>query len=451
MGASLVSGGPVSLLYGFMLAVVGNLATAISLGEAASMFPGAGGQYQFIGEMSSPKYKAFLSFFSGWITLLGWVALTASAPYAAGNLIQGLASLSNPDLAPERYRTTLIYIGILLLSFCFNQWGSRILPLLENLIMTLHILFFFMILIAVCIIPPKRHSAAFVFSEFQNNSGWENNGVAWCLGMLTSAYILVGYDSATHISEELKNPRTGVPRAMVGSILINGTMGFALLIAILFGMPSIQDALSSSTGFPIIQIFYYMTRENAAAASAMTSTIIISASLATVGLTAATSRTLWAFARDRGPPFHHWLSQLNAKSRVPTNALILITVVLALLGLLNIASTAAFGAILSLTVVALNLSYLFPVVAILYRRLRTPEMLTWGPWKLSHASGIICNIISICWIIFVTAFLLLPASKPVTALNMNYASAVLGAVLIFAGIDWMFRGRRHYVGAMMRE
>lgn len=238
---------------------------------------------------------------------------------------------------------------------------------------------------------------------------------------------------------------------MIGSILVNGAMGFGILIAILFGMGDIQTALSSNTGFPVIEIFNHMTRGNAAAASAMTSTIIISASLATVGLSAAATRTLWAFARDKGPPASNWLSQLNTKSRIPTNALILITAVLALLGLLNIASTAAFGAILSLTVVALNLSYLFPVVAMLYRRIRTPSVLVWGPWRMSNVGGMIANIISICWIIFVTVFLLLPAMKPVTALNMNYASAVLGGVLIFATIDWFARGRKHYLGPLKHE
>lgn len=64
--------------------------------------------------------------------------------------------------------------------------------MLENCIMFFHILFFFIMIIVIAVIPPDRHSAAFVFTEFQNNSGWENDGVAWCLGMLTSAYILVG-------------------------------------------------------------------------------------------------------------------------------------------------------------------------------------------------------------------------------------------------------------------
>ena len=106
--------------------------------------------------------------------------------------MQGLVGLSYPDYQPERYRTTLIFMAVVLLSFTINQWASRILPILENLIMFFHILFFFIVIIVVAIIPPERNSAQFVFTFFQNQTGWENDGVAWCLGMLTSAYILVG-------------------------------------------------------------------------------------------------------------------------------------------------------------------------------------------------------------------------------------------------------------------
>lgn len=174
-----------------------------SLADTIARFPGAGGQYQFVGELTGPKHRAFLSFYSGWITLLGWISLTASAPYAAGNLIQGLIVLNNPDYQPERYRTTLIYIAILTLSFSLNQWGSRVLPLLENLIMFFHVLFFFIMMIVIAVIPPDRNTAAFVFTKFENNTGWENNGVAWCLGMLTSAYILVGKTQALQSSHSV--------------------------------------------------------------------------------------------------------------------------------------------------------------------------------------------------------------------------------------------------------
>uniref|UniRef100_A0A8H7N224 Amino acid permease/ SLC12A domain-containing protein n=2 Tax=Bionectria ochroleuca TaxID=29856 RepID=A0A8H7N224_BIOOC len=445
-GQGLNAAGPVSLVYGFIVAFIGSTATAASLSEPASRYPTAGGQYHFMAMLSSDKHRPWLSWYAGWLTILGWLALTASAPFAGGTLIQGLVTLNYPDYVPERWHGTLLYLAILAIAFALNLWGSKLLPLIENLIMALHILFFFAILIAVAVLPRNRNSASFVFTNFQNNTGWESDGIAWCIGLLTSAYITVGYDSAAHMCEEMKNPTMGVPRAMIGSLLINCTMGFAVLIAVLFGMGDINEALASPTGFPIITVFTEMTRGNTSASSAMVCTIIISASLATVGLIASTSRSLWAFARDDAPPFSPWLARLDKKRHTPSNAVICCSVFLALLGLLNIASTTAFTAILSLTVISLSLSYVLPIIAMLYRRVANVEKISFGPWRMSPVLGTVLNIVAISYNIFLCIFLLLPPIQPVTAQNMNYASAVLGGVLVFITVDWFIRGRKVYSG-----
>lgn len=145
-----------------------------------------------ISELSHFRSKALLSWYTGWISLVGWVALTASAPFGAANIIQGLITLNQPDYDPQRWQWFLIYLGITLLAFAMNTWGAKVLPLLENIIMIFHVGFFFAILIACAALPKERQSAEFVFTYFSNGTGWDSNGIAWGIGMLTSAYIMVG-------------------------------------------------------------------------------------------------------------------------------------------------------------------------------------------------------------------------------------------------------------------
>jgi amino acid transporter len=234
---------------------------------------------------------------------------------------------------------------------------------------------------------------------------------------------------------------------MIGSIAINGAMGFIILLPVLFFMGDIDSALASGP-FPIIHIFNRITGGNAAAASAMTSTIIISASFATFGLLTTSSRILWAFARDGGTPFSTRIGSLGNKSQIPITSILVSTCLIMLLGVLNIASTTAFSAILSLTVVALNLSYLMPVTLMLYRRIFTPKFLTVGPFHLGMA-GILVNILSIAFLVFTSIFLLFPVSQPVTAKNMNYASTVLGGVTILITIYYFIRARKTFTGPML--
>jgi amino acid transporter len=324
--------------------------------------------------------------------------------------------------------------------------------MLENFIMVFHVLFFVIIIVATTVLPRGNwQPAEFVFTYFSNGTGWNSDVIAWGIGMVTSGYIMLGYDSAAHMSEEMADPRTGVPTAMVGSIVVNGIMGFAMVLAVLFGVQDFQAALSTPTGFPVIEIFRQITGGNLSAASAMSCTIAISASLATVGLMASTSRTLWSFARDGAPAYSAQLARINPKTHIPFNATVFVFVSVLILGLLNLASTAAFTAILSITVVGLSLSYLLPILAMLYRRIFTPEVLRWGPWKMHPVVGIAANIVASCYILFLTVFLVLPTTMPVTAQNMNYASLILGGVLILVTIDWVFRARKKFDGPVMDD
>ncbi|KAF3803898.1 Choline transport protein, partial [Colletotrichum gloeosporioides] len=445
MSTGLVNGGPSSLVYGSVIAFVGSTCSAMSLAELASIHPTAGGQYHFVAYLQ--KRSPAFNWFAGYITTVGWISFAGSAPFIAGTQIQGLLVLNYPDSYTfERWHGTLLYWAVLVSSASVCVLCSRILPLLEKITMGLHIGFYAVVLIAMVVVSPKKHSAAFVFATFENNSGWSNDAVAWCIGLLSCCYVLAGYDGATHLSEEMDDAAVGVPRAMVGSVLINGVLGFTFLIALLFCMGDVASALATSTGFPIIQIFYNITG-SLAATNAMTAAITIMAIVSTVPLLTSAARMMWAFASDQGLPFASVISKIEEKRGIPTVSIIVTTCLLVLLGLVNIASTTGFNAILSLAVVSLQVSYLLPISLVLWRRVSCPETLAWGPWHMPRL-GIAVNVTAVCYLIFTCIFLLLPPLQPVTALNMNYASVVLSGALAFGAIYWLFRAKRVYAGPL---
>ncbi|KAI7787076.1 hypothetical protein LA080_001168 [Diaporthe eres] len=133
------------------------------------------------------------------------------------------------------------------------------------------------------------------------------------------------------------------------------------------------------------------------------------------------------------PPFSHWLSQISPRFKVPTNSVICVFGLLAIIGLLNIVSTTAFTAVLSLAVENLALSYLNPIVMLIYRRIRFPEDLVYGPWKLPNIISLGSGFIAVIYNSYICIFLIFPPFQPVTAQNMNYARVVLGGVLLFGG------------------
>ena len=57
------------------------------------------------------------------------------------------------------------------------------------------------------------------------------------------------------MSEEIRNPSLVVPRSIMLSVVLNGTMGFAMVIALLFCLGDIDAALGTNTGYPYMEIF----------------------------------------------------------------------------------------------------------------------------------------------------------------------------------------------------
>ena len=253
--AGLLNGGPTSLVWGMLLSWIGTTAVAASLAEMASINPTVGAQYRWSalyapGGFGSP---AFWSLLQGWITVFAWIATMSQAPFLVGGLIQGIAAVNHPEYVPARWHTTLIAWAMLVLPVLGNVFARRMLVRLELIAGVLNIVFFFVIVIVLGAMATKS-PASFVFgATFTGFSGWTLPGVQWCVGLLSAAFPLQGFDGVIHLSAEIKDPARRVPLAMVGSVMINGLFAFCFMIAILSTIGDIDAVTTTVYGYPIIE------------------------------------------------------------------------------------------------------------------------------------------------------------------------------------------------------
>ena len=120
------------------------------------------------------------------------------------------------------------------------------------------------------------------------------------------------------MAEEIRNASVVVPRAVITSLVLNGSMGFAMVIAYVFCMGDVEATIASAEtlGYPFLYVFQQGTRSNAGAA-VMGLIIFILGVCCSVGVLAASSRMLWSLARDRGVPFWKHLTMVrNVHSRL---------------------------------------------------------------------------------------------------------------------------------------
>jgi choline transport protein len=112
------------------------------------------------------------------------------------------------------------------------------------------------------------------------------------------------------MSEEVRDAPRTIPKILIQTIIINGTLAFAMTLVLLFFIGDIESVMNTPTGFPIIQIFYQATG-SVKAATAMQTSITLIGFASNIGVVASVSRLTWAFARDGGMPFSNFFAHVR--------------------------------------------------------------------------------------------------------------------------------------------
>ena len=233
-----------------------------------------------------------------------------AAAQLTSTMIQGLVLLKdeNANIA-TLWQTTLLIMAFLVIACSFNIWLARTLPMAEGIFLMLHIFGFFAFLIVLWVMSDHA-SASDVFTKFDDLGGWGNTGLSTLVGITTPLWCFLSPDAGAHMSEELKDAGSVLPRAMVWSTATNAFFGLVMIITLCFCIGDIPTVLSSPTGYPIIQVLYNSTGSYAGTV-VMTVLLLMLSLVGTITCVAATSRQMWAFARDKGFPFSSYIERVS--------------------------------------------------------------------------------------------------------------------------------------------
>lgn len=120
--------------------------------------------------------------------------------------------LANPEAqVGELWHVTLIMLLWLLLMIGFNIFLAKYLPVMESIVLVLHVVAFFAFLILFWI-TAERASTREVFTSWSNGGGWSSTGVPAPIGLFTPLWCFIGPDAGMHMSEELKTLLSCFPR-----------------------------------------------------------------------------------------------------------------------------------------------------------------------------------------------------------------------------------------------
>jgi amino acid transporter len=476
-GAGFNNGGPISISWSWPILGVFILIIGFTMSELVSAYPTSGGIYWWAAKLGGPK----AGFFTGWLNLIGLIAVTAGVAYGCATFIDLTISTYSTSYAGDYSltRVFIIFVIVLALAALLNIFSSHLMALMNNVSVWWHVVGASVIVLVLILVPDQHQSFNYVFTDRFNNSGFHNGSTTafgfWFalipFGFLLTQYTITGFDASAHLAEETSSAAKAAAKGIWRSIFYSVIGGYILLLCVTFAIPNLPNGQPDNAGVGGGGVAYIFVQSMGSHWA--TFVLFISASAqffcATSCMTSA-SRMTFAFSRDGAIPGSKRWSSLNAK-RVPANAVMLVGVVAAIVTLpalikVNIGTAdapliipVAFYAVTSIAVIGLYLAFAIPI----YLRWRHGENFDVGAWN-NGSKYKWMNPIAVAEILIVSIVLMLPFTPFAVPFHdgfawkyVNYAPIVTLGALIVLTVWWStsakhwFKGPKHTIDEAVLE
>ncbi|CED83366.1 apc amino acid permease [Phaffia rhodozyma] len=441
----LQSGGPASVVWCWAMGSVMNMTLGASIAEIVSAYPTCGGVYSASAWLVPQKYRAI----TGWVVglnLLGQVAGVASTEFGLATMIWAAVSVGKDgDLVVTAIMQWGLFAGLLVLHGLLNSLRTRELAIFTKGFVFINIGIAFLVIICLLATTPRSEmqAASYVFGDINNVTGYKSDGIAFLFGLLSVQWTMTDYDAVAHISFEVKRAAIAAPVAIFVAVAGTGVIGWLLNIVLILCSPDIRD-LPGFSGQAFIEIM--RVRIGKSGTLVLWSFICLVAFFTVQTALQANSRTLYAFSRDHALPDWGFFGRLNKTTQTPLFAVWAVVLFSMALGALNFASGIAVNAIFSMCAVALDISYVIPVIARRIYKNHPEVQFVPGPFYMGETLGLIINLLMVGWTFFECIILSFPTFQPITAQNFNYSWVITLGVMLLSFIWYAVSAHKRYTG-----
>ena len=424
-GYGLEMGGPLEMTLGWPLATMFTLTVAASMAELCSAYPTAGAMYHWAADLGGPGAGWLVA----WLNIFGLIAAQAGINYSCAQFI-----LPFLGMASTPGNLLLMFTFILITQGALNHWGVKLVAILNDLSVTVHIAGVAILVAGLLFLAPKQ-PLGFLF-EAVNSNGRSIYWWAFVLGLLQAQWTYTGFDASAHMAEETEDPRRRAPWGIVLSVAVSGVVGYLLLMALTLAVRSIPGVLAAkdADGNAIPAVIAILgSALGAKAGNAMAALASMAMWFCGLSCITSASRALFSLARDEGTPLSRLLRAVNPKHGTPAPAIWAIVVA----SIAAMVWTKAVPIVTSLSTVALYLAYIIPVWLGLRARRAGSDWPSAAVWSLGRF-GPAVNAIAVAFAAFICFVLIMPPNQ--------LAGETLAGLLIALGVLYAAVARRRYHG-----
>jgi urea carboxylase system permease len=378
---------------------VGQLMVALCFAELAGRYPVAGSVYNWAKRLSSGTY----AWLAGWLLLLSsMMALGAVALALQITLPQiwsGFQIIGDGtgeyDFAVNGVLLASIMIGV---STLINAFGVKLMTLINSVGVFVELVAAVLLILALGWHVVRGPEVLFDAAGYGEGRPLGFFGV-FLIGAMASGYVMYGFDTASSLGEETKDPKRTAPKAILRAVTASFLLGGLILLGGLLAAPDLSDPKVGHADGGLQYIVLSVL--GGPFGKAFLVCIVVAVIVCTLAVHAAAIRMMFAMARDNNLPFSRQLSKVDPVRRTPTVAAIVIGVIAVIPLIVNVMQPAIFTIMSSISIVLIYLSYLLVTVPMLRNRflrkwpLKEEETgkagFSLGKW------GLPVNILAVLW------------------------------------------------------
>jgi amino acid transporter len=364
---------------------LGQFIVALNFAEVSSHYPVAGSVFQWTKYLANRSY----SWFTGWMYLFAGIltvtAVVATLPLALIPALNGLGwkSLGAGSATTALHTQLVVALITLVVITVLNIYGVRLVSLINNTGVVFEILGMFVF--ALILLAFHNHQG---FHVVTNSAGFHVGPSSFLAAMFMSLFVIYGFDTASTLSEETRDPRRAAPKAVLYSVIGAFIIGGVFLLGALVAIPNLHTA-TSGLGWNPAQVI----TANFPSAFATLYLFVVSAAIfvCCLSILAATIRLCFGMSRDNQLPISGVLSRVSPSLHTP----VWTCVVVALLSAVPFLKYSGAGTIAIAATGMIYLSYFLGNIVIMAARTRGWPKVS-APFRLGRW-GLLVNAVALLY------------------------------------------------------
>ncbi|WP_426302361.1 APC family permease [Arthrobacter sp. R-11] len=391
---------------------VGQLMVALCFAELAGRYPVAGSVYNWAKRLSTGTW----AWLSGWLLLISSIVALGSVALALQITLPQLwdgFQIIGDGTGPYDFAVNGVLLAtiMIVISTLINAFGVKLMTKINSIGVFVELIAAALLIVALFWHVVNGPGVLFDTSGFGQDHPMGFFGV-FLIAAMASGYVMYGFDTASSLGEETKDPKKTAPKAIIRAVTASFLLGGLLLFGGILAAPDLNDPKIGEADGGLQYIVLSVL--GGPFGKAFLACIVVAVVVCTLAVHAAAIRMMFAMARDNNLPFSRQLSKVDPVRKTPTVAAIVIGVLAIIPLIVNVAQPAIFTILSSISIVLIYLSYLLVTVPMLRRRFLkkwplpddgTEVGFSLGKW------GFVVNLLAVLWGAAMTINLIWPRQE----------------------------------------